>query len=476
MEDLQVKLASATGKLPPQGNPLVSHKFGADPYALVFDGRVYLYTTNDVLEYSEDGSVKDNTYGNINKIGVISSADLVNWTDHGVISVAGPEGAAKWATQSWAPAIAHKVINGQDKFFLYFANNASGIGVLEGDSPTGPWKDPIGKALILRSTPGVEKVTWLFDPAVLVDDDGRAYIYFGGGVPEGKDEWPDTARVMQLGDDMVSVVGEAQVIPAPFMFEDAGINKYKGTYYFTYCSNFYNGVRPEGSPPAGEIAYMTSDHPMGPWTYRGTILKNPGHFFGVGGNNHHVIFEFNDAWYMAYHAQTLSKAMGVPMGYRSTHLNEVTFQEADHSIAEITANYEGVAQLEPFNPFERVKAVTIGWQAGIQTEASSDGSLIVADIDSGDWIAAAKVDFGGKGASSFKASVSEVGSAAAIELRLDSAAGKLIGTLQLEATGTEAAEYEAEVSGVEGIHDLYLVFKGQPESKLFKLHSWQFGQ
>lgn len=94
MEELQVKLASAVGKIPPQGNPLVSHKFGADPYALVYDGRVYLYTTNDVLEYSEDGAVKDNTYGNINKIGVISSADLVNWTDHGIINVAGPDGAA----------------------------------------------------------------------------------------------------------------------------------------------------------------------------------------------------------------------------------------------------------------------------------------------------------------------------------------------------------------------------------------------
>ncbi|MCK9861461.1 glycoside hydrolase family 43 protein [Paenibacillus sp. ATY16] len=476
MEDLQVKLASAVGKVPPQGNPLVSHKFGADPYALVFDGRVYLYTTNDVLEYGEDGSVKDNTYGNINKIGIISSADLVNWTDHGIINVAGSEGAAKWATQSWAPAIAHKVINGQDKFFLYFANNASGIGVLEGDSPIGPWKDPIGKALILRSTPGVEKVTWLFDPAVLVDDDGKAYIYFGGGVPEGKDESPDTARVMQLGDDMISVVGEAQVIPAPFMFEDAGINKYNGTYYFTYCSNFYNGDRPEGSPPAGEIAYMTSDSPMGPWTYRGTILKNPGHFFGVGGNNHHVIFEFKNAWYIAYHAQTLSKAMGVPKGYRSTHLNELKFRDADRSIQEITANYEGAAQIQLFNPYESVEAATIGWNAGIATEASPDGSLTVTDIDSGDWIALSKVDFGSNGASSFAASVSEASAAAIVELRLDAADGKLIGTLPVRATGDQAAEYQTEVSGAEGVHDLYLVFKGQPDSKLFKLHSWQFGQ
>jgi arabinoxylan arabinofuranohydrolase len=216
------QLNQAIGKVAPNGNPVVANKYGADPYALVFEDRVYLYMTNDVLEYDENGVVKENTYVNINKIGVISSGDLVNWTDHGEIAVAGPEGAAKWATQSWAPAAVHKVIDGKDKFFLYFANNASGIGVLSSDSPVGPWIDPIGEALILRSTPGVEDVTWLFDPAVLVDDDGKGYIYFGGGVPEGEYAEPGTARVMKLGDDMTSVVGTAEVIPAPFMFEDAG--------------------------------------------------------------------------------------------------------------------------------------------------------------------------------------------------------------------------------------------------------------
>ncbi len=113
--------ATAVGKLPSNGNPLVSHKFGADPYALVYGGRVYLYMTNDVLENDADGNVKDNTYGNINKISVISSDDLVNWTDHGEIQVAGPQGAAKWATQSWAPAATHKAIDGKDKFFLAYS-------------------------------------------------------------------------------------------------------------------------------------------------------------------------------------------------------------------------------------------------------------------------------------------------------------------------------------------------------------------
>ena len=158
------------------------------------------------------------------------------------------------------------MIDGQDRFFLYFANNASHIGVLTSDSPLGPWVDPLGKPLIDRSTPGVEGVHWLFDPAVLVDDDGTGYIYFGGGVPNDQYERPLTSRVMQLGDDMISVVGEAVTIDAPFMFEDNGIHKYNGVYYYTYCSNFYSGPRPEGSPGAGEIVYMKSNHPMGPWS------------------------------------------------------------------------------------------------------------------------------------------------------------------------------------------------------------------
>ncbi len=471
--------ATAVGKLPPNGNPLVAHKFGADPYVLVYKDRVYVYATYDQFEYDAEGNVKDNTYAKINKLSVISSDDLMNWTDHGAVHAAGPDGAAKWATQSWAPAAAHKVIDGKDKFFLYFANNASGIGVLSSDSPTGPWVDPIGKPLIARSSSAAQGVTWLFDPAVLVDDDGRAYIYFGGGIPEGQDAMPNTGRVMELGPDMISVIGEAAAIPAPFMFESAGINKVNGTYYYTYCSNFYNGVRPEGSPPAGEIAYMTSDSPMGPWTYQDTILKNPGHFFGVGGNNHHVMFRFHDTWYIAYHAQTLSKAMGVPRGYRSTHLNPVVFQE-DGTIQKVEADMKGVEQLKPLDPYTRVEAETMAWSAGIEVEPhGSDeglyGQMAVTAIENGDWIAVAKVDFG-SGASAFQASVQSLGGSGQIELRLDGLDGQLIGTVSAPAAGgtEEWVTASQEVAGAAGVHDLYFVFRGQPEQQLLKLDWWQF--
>lgn len=469
--------ATAIGKELGNHNPLVSYRFGADPYALVFEDRVYLYMTNDILEKDANGNTKENTYSTINKLGVISSEDLVNWTDHGEIHVAGKDGAAKWASQSWAPAAVHKVIDGKDKFFLYFANNASHIGVLTSDSPTGPWVDPIGKPLISREeTPGVADVTWLFDPAVLVDDDGQGYIYFGGGVPEGQFAMPNTARVMKLGEDMISVIGEAEVIPAPYMFENSGINKVGNTYYYTYCSNFYDGTREEGSPPAGEITYMTSDSPMGPWTYQGSILKNPGHFFDVGGNNHHVIFEFHNKWYIAYHAQTLSKAMGAPKGYRSTHLNEVTFNE-DGAIQEITADYKGVEQIKALNPYNNIEAETIGWNAGIVIEASQidANKRVVTEIDHGDWIGLSNVDFGNTGATLFIANVAGGSAPAAIELRLDTPDGQLIGELVVPATAdTQFIELQTEIANVTGNHNLFLVFTGASSGNLIELDNYSF--
>ncbi|UJF31392.1 glycoside hydrolase family protein [Paenibacillus hexagrammi] len=86
-----------------------------------------------------------------------------------------------------------------------------------------------------------------------------------------------------------------------------GINKYNGKYYYSYCTNFSGGH--PSDIPTGTIAYMVSDNPLGPFTFEKTILPNPATFFGVGGNNHHAMFEFNGKWYITYHAQTLAKAM-----------------------------------------------------------------------------------------------------------------------------------------------------------------------
>ncbi|MHA6529355.1 carbohydrate-binding protein [Paenibacillus sp. BAC0078] len=479
---------SPLAKLPGNSNPLMDHKLGADPFALVYNGRVYVYMSSDAYVYNSDGSIKDNDFSALNKINVISSADMVNWTDHGAIPVAGANnanngaGIAKWASLSWAPSVATKKINGKDKFFLYFANGASGIGVLTADSPIGPWTDPLGKALVTLSTPGMSGVTWLFDPAVLVDDDGTGYLYSGGGIPNTSDPAsvanPKTARVLKLGADMTSIIGSASTIDAPYMFEDSAIHKYNGKYYYSYCINF-SGTHPSAYP-AGEIGYMVSNSPMGPFTYTGHFLKNPYTFFGVGGNNHHAVFNFNNQWYVVYHAQTVSKAMlGDGKGYRSPHINKLV-HNADGTIQEVQGNMAGIAQIANLNPYIRTEAETIGWNAGIATEATQatggpTSNMNVTNINNGDWIAVGNADFGSGGAKTFKANVaSTVGGK--IEIRLDSATGPLVGTLNVSSTGGAQTwkGIETAVSNATGVHNVFLVFTGTGTSNLFNLDYWQF--
>ena len=478
-----VKLDSeALAKIPGYSNPLIDYDFGADPFALEYNGRVYVYMTADQFEYDQNGNIIDNTYSKINSLHVISSADLVNWTDHGFIPVAGPNGVAKWANNSWAPAIAYKQIDGQDKFFLYFCNGGGGIGVLEGDSPVGPFTDPLGHALIDGSTPGTQGVPWIFDPAVMVDDDGTGYLVFGGGIPAGQDLNPKSARIVRLGDDMISLDCEPVMIDAPCMFEDGGIHKANGKYYYTYCSNFSgNHSAVEGYPGYGIICYMVSDDPLGPYEYCGEILQNPSTYFGVGGNNHHAIFNFKGTSYIVYHAQTLGQAMGIEKGYRSTHINEVEYY-ADGRIVPIQADREGISQLETMSPYQLTAGETIAWQAGIKVEAcdqpgqglSEVNNRAVTDIQNGDWIAVAGLDFGDKGAASFTASIAAQ-AGGAVELRVDSPDGTVVGTLTVPAGDGTYQTLTCDVEGLTGVHNLFLVFTGDDQAEnLMSLDTWQF--
>ena len=478
-----VKLDSeALAKIPGYSNPLIDYDFGADPFALEYNGRVYVYMTADQFEYDQNGNIIDNTYSKINSLHVISSADLVNWTDHGFIPVAGPNGVAKWANNSWAPAIAYKQIDGQDKFFLYFCNGGGGIGVLEGDSPVGPFTDPLGHALIDGSTPGTQGVPWIFDPAVMVDDDGTGYLVFGGGIPAGQDLNPKSARIVRLGDDMISLDCEPVMIDAPCMFEDGGIHKANGKYYYTYCSNFSgNHSAVEGYPGYGIICYMVSDDPLGPYEYCGEILQNPSTYFGVGGNNHHAIFNFKGTSYIVYHAQTLGQAMGIEKGYRSTHINEVEYY-ADGRIVPIQADREGISQLETMSPYQLTAGETIAWQAGIKVEAcdqpgqglSEVNNRTVTDIQNGDWIAVAGLDFGDKGAASFTASIAAQ-AGGAVELRVDSPDGTVVGTLTVPAGDGTYQTLTCDVEGLTGVHNLFMVFTGDDQAEnLMSLDTWQF--
>lgn len=446
---------TASYKADGENNPLFTQRFGADPGAMEYNGRVYVYTTNDVIEYDSNGKVTENTYAQVNKINCLSSADLVNWTDHGAIPVAGTDGIAKWATCSWAPCAAHKTINGKEKFFLYFCNGGNGVSVLTADSPTGPWTDPLGKALITRATPNCNDITWLFDPAVMVDDDGTGYLCFGGGVPDGKDAMPGTSRIVKLGDDMISLAGTPVTIEAPYLFEDSGINKIGDTYYYTYCSNWKTAGNAYGMT-SGAIEYMTSNNPLGPYTYGGELFRNQGTFFGLYGNNHHSLCTLDGQLYLFYHNRSVEKAMGIEGNYRSPQVDAVTMQGT--KIQAVTGTMTGIVQKKTIDPYQTVQAETMSNQAGIQVRGLGD--TVVTEIDQGDWIKVSGVHFS-KSASQIAIQASSK-SGCAVKICTGSPTGKAVGYAEIPAGG-KMTTVSAAVQGLNGTQDLYFVFSGQAE-------------
>jgi len=459
-------------------NPIMTQKYGADPYAMVYGDTVYFYMTADAYEYDAAGNIIENSYQKIKTLNVVSTKDMINFEDHGEVQVTK---SAKWANNSWAPAAAWKNIDGKDKFFLYFADAGGGIGVLSADSPLGPFTDPIGKGLIRRDMPNCGNVLWLFDPAVLVDDDGKAYIYFGGGVPQDKISDPGTGRVAQLGDDMISIVGEAVRIDVPYLFEDSGIHKFNNKYYYTYCTNWQ--VDQAGTDKYGfhnaEIACLESDSPMGPFTYKETILDNPGKYIGWYGNNHHCVFTFKGRWYMTYHSRVLEKKLGIEHGYRITNINEFTIQE-DGTIGKISQLLIGREQLEWVNPYEENNATKVALMSGLNTVAADEqaittgcGTYALGEVKSGAFVKVQGVDFGETAPKKFIARIknnnAEIG---AIALRSDQLSSDAFGYLAVdETTGEEFAEFTAElIADVTGVQDLFLVFSGEG----FEVLSWRF--
>lgn len=473
-ESMDIKFSFAKNyKTAGHSNPVMTQAFGADPYALVYGDTVYIYMTADAFEYDNKGEIAENTYSKIKTIHVISTKDFKNFEDHGEIPVAGKNGIAKWANNSWAPAAAVKNIDGKDKFFLYFADNGGGIGVLSADSPVGPFEDPLGKALISRSTPTCDKVLWLFDPAVLVDDDGNGYIYFGGGVPEGMSAEPGTGRVAKLTDDMIEIDGTPVALDVPCLFEDSGIHKYNNRYYYTYCTNW---SVPEESAKKygftnGQIACLSSDSPMGPFKYETMFLENPGTLCGLYGNNHHAVFSFKDKYYVVYHSRNLEKKMGVQHNYRATYINEVEMSESGAPLKVKQSNI-GPEQLVALNPYVETPATLVNSMAGTNATAADSlgyGKMVLSEIETGDYTVIAGVDFGDEGATeiTFDAKLPS-GSSANIYVKTGDLQSPVIAKVVMNATGDYASYKASFTEPVKGINNLFFLFEGEG----FEVKSW----
>ncbi|MEU0796378.1 glycoside hydrolase family 43 protein [Amycolatopsis sp. NPDC005961] len=423
-------------------NPIIQTIYTADPAPLVYNGRVYLYTGHD-----EDGS----TNFTMKEWRVWSSADMVNWTDHG-----SPLNLASftWASaNAWAGQTVYR--NGKFYWYVPMTNRATGsmaIGVGVSASPTGPFSDALGHPLVGNGE---------FDPTVFVDDDGQAYLYWGN---------PHLWYV-KLNADMISYSGAPTQIPLttagfgtrpgntsrPTLFEEGPwVYKRNGLYYNVFaakcCSEF--------------IGYSTAPGPTGPWTYRGTVMPTQGASF----TNHPGVIDFNGSSYFFYHNGALPGGSGYT---RSVAVEKFAYN-ADGSIPTITMSTTGAPQVGTLNPYTRQEAETIAFESGVETEPSGEGGMNVGYLENGDWIKVKGAAFGA-GARSFTARVASAAGGGRIEVRLDGTGGTLAGTCTVPGTGgwQTWTSVSCPVTGAVGTHDLYLRFTGG-SGYLFNVNWWQF--
>lgn len=455
---------------------LVAQRFIADPTTVEYEGRLYVYGTTDEIEFDGSANVIANAY-NTHTLSCISTEDMVNWKDEGKIDV---KELTTYASKSWAPTILSKEIGGKTKFFLYYTTGGDGIAVLEADSPTGPWKDPIGKRLIDRDTPTCsgEEVPWLFDPGVFVDDDGTGYIYFGGN-GGGSQKESSAGRVCKLGEDMVSLAEEPHVLSPYYYFEDNEINKFGDTYYYSYCTNWSGDLSNGKDEFTGQacIAYYTADNPyMENAVYHGTVFPNPGNLYGHIYNNHHHMFMFKGESYIAYHTTYLEQALyGTKMGYRNLHIDKLDIAGDGKVYANPTV--AGVGGEGNLDAFAKNAANIMSDNGGVTTAYSDSAkSMVLSEIHTGDWSKVSGVHFG-TGASRIEIEAASETDKGSIEVYIDGKPGegssKKIAEVPLKKTaGADAYEnIQAELSEkITGSHDVYFVYRGSG----YHISAWKF--
>ena len=434
-------------------NPFVQTWCTSDPAPMVHNGRMYVYTGHD-----EDNA----DFFWMQEWRVYSTDDMVNWLDHG--------SPLALESFSWADdrAWASQCVERDGKFYWYICAHSKiskgmAIGVAVSDTPTGPFRDAIGKPLF-------ENGSWdHIDPTVLIDDDGQAWLMWGN--PQ--------CYYLKLNRDMISYSGELGLLDmteeafgGPIMSKREKGKKYKDSYvegpWLTKRNGTYQLLYAAGGVPE-HIAYSTASSPTGPWKYAGEImpLSDTKSF-----TNHCGVADYKGHSYFFYHTGKLPNGGGFG---RSVAVEEFKYN-ADGSFPTILPTDEGVKPIGKFDPYRKVEAETMAFSKGVKTEQNDQVGVYVTDIHNGDYIKLQNVHFCNKIPRTFTARVASGLRGGQIEIRIDSIGGKLLGTVNVPGTGgweqwqTITTDLTAIASGH---HDMYFVFKGRKGPKLFNFDWWE---
>jgi arabinoxylan arabinofuranohydrolase len=473
-ESLKEKFANVSPKLISDNtNPLLDFMFTADPTAIEYNGRIYVYATNDHQQYEKVGKDGKNSYEYIHTLVMMSSDDMVNWTYHGLINTAK---LSPWSQNSWAPSITSRLeADGKTHFYLYYSNSGVGSAVLTSTSPVGPWTDPTGKNIVDRSVPGVN-VDAPFDPGVVIDDQGTGWLTFGGGTPK-TEYMPDNARIVKLGADMISLASDVSKIPAPYFNEASDLNFINGTWVYSYCTSWvertewpYSNI---DKPTACNISYMTSKTPLSPdsWTYRDNYFKNTGEVnVGPLTNNHTHFFKFKEKYFLTYHAMYLQDYFGTNGGFRNVGIEEMQVDEgSDVNIPMVTATFEGPSQLNRLNPFDLQQAETTAGTSGqVQFEAVGDpGNMAAKGKADKQCLMIRGADFTQQTPARFEARVKGKGK---IDVYINNLEGTSVVSLICDGANWTTLSEKIEQTMDKGVANIYFVYAGEN----FLFDEWKF--
>ncbi len=284
-------------------NPFITNLYTADPAAHVWeDGRMWVYPTHD-----ENSAT---LFFDMRNWRAYSSDDMNNWQDHGVIFSLDD---VSWASsQAWAPDVVYRA----GTYYMYFPVDwpFGKIGVATSQSPDGPFADAIGAPLITFLSPNTASYTQ--DPSVFIDDDGQAYMYYGGN---------KSIRVVKLKENMLELDGPIlNIAGVNSFFEGAWMHKYHGKYYLSYAAD---GL-------GSSIKYAMADNPLGPFVEKGVLLDPIG-----TSTSHQSIVEKDGQWYMFYHNGKL------PGGgdYKRSIAVDKLFYNADGTIQKVIPTLMGAS-------------------------------------------------------------------------------------------------------------------------------------
>ena len=393
-------------------NPIILDQFTADPTARVFNGKIYLYPSHDIVPPA--GQRQD--WFCMEDYHVFSSENLVDWTDHGVIV---SQERVPWGKPDgysmWAPDCVEK----GGKYYFYFPNapregRGFAIGVAVADHPEGPFTlepDPI-------------KGVFGIDPCVLVDADGQAYLYWSGrGI-----------RGARLKEDMKAIDDSEEMQGLPEGFKEGPFAFRRGDWYYLT----FPWVRKEKGTET--LAYAMSRSPLGPWDFKGIIMAEHANSYWT---NHHSFVEYQGQWYLFYHHNDLSPQDDKR---RSVCIDRVTFN-ADGTICEVKPSLRGVGVTPATSriQIDRLSAASFpldGHLSPVSSSGTSDATAIafpgwhVTLPQKGSWLRYDAVDFSGL-TDAYLVVCAKADANTDFFVREKSPKGKVIAKVQLTVTGAQ---------------------------------------